>query len=544
MVEPMRDAVRPTRTGSPLRCRLLLLCLAGAATIAPAQMQSGAGQSAPAADSANPATVSGRVVNASNGLPVARALVRLNDRAILTTYDGKFEFDEVTGTDANLEANKPGFYPSIEPGGSSGIFLHTGQATTGLELRLYPEAIFTGTVTAPDGDPLPNILVSARRSMFSVSGRTWIPVAQIQTDSHGRYRVAVPSGDYKLMSAYSSQINGTDQAVLPVVLPAEDSSSPSSSIHIRSGEEQRLDLHPVTSRAHAVAVTFDVDLGHSFPRITARSSSGVTLSPPVRMQSGATRIELPNGTYTLGVSTFSNEGIEQGETNVTVAGRDVSGVVFHLAPLPKLPVELQVDSAAAAENRLPSLLQLGLMLESDQADADSINSSVFVTAERGGPMSFAAPPGSYRLRARNDNGDWYIKSVSYGTSDLLQQEIVVAPGSAGTPILVTVSNQTASLQGTCKLGGAPAACWVYLIPTTSSATTVFSERSNEQGIYNYAHLPPGSYQAIAFEQRHSADYSDPASLTPFATHVRSITVNVGEKPTLDLDTVPEAEMAR
>lgn len=543
MVEPMRETVRPIRTGSPIRYRLLLLCLAGAATLAPAQMQSGAGQSA-AADSTGPTTVSGRVVNANNGLPVARALVRLNDRAMLTTYDGKFEFDEVTDTGTNLEANKPGFYPSIEPGGSSGLFLRTGQPTTGLEIRLYPEAIFTGTVTAPDGEPLPNILVSARRNMFNGSGHTWIPVAQMQTDSHGRYRLTVPSGDYKLMSAYASQLNGTDQAVLPVVLPAENASSPSGSIHIRSGEEQRLDLHPVTSRAYTVAVTFDADLGHSFPRIAARSDNGITLSPSVRMEAGATRIELPNGTYTLSVSTFSTEGIEQGDTTVTVAGHDVSGVAFHLAPLPKLPVELLVDSAATAEDRPPNLLQFGLLLESDQADTDSINSSVFLAAQRGGTMSFSASPGSYRLRARNIGGSWYIKSVSDGTSDLLQQGVVVAPGSSGTPILVTISNQTASVQGTCKLSGAPAACWVYLIPTTPSATTVFPQRGNEQGIYNYAHLPPGSYQAIAFEQQHSADYSDPAALTPFATHVRSITVNAGDKPTLDLDTVSEAEMAR
>ena len=158
-------------------------------------------------------------------------------------------------------------------------------------------------------------------------------------------------------------------------------------------------------------------------------------------------------------------------------------------------------------------------------------------------MSFMVFPGNYRLRARNNGGSWYIKSVSYGSSDLLQQEVVVAPGGGGAPIRVTVSNQTASLQGTCKLGGVPAACWVYLIPTTPSATTVFMERGNEQGIYNYPHLPPGSYQTVAFEQRHSADYGDPSTLTPFATHVRAVTINAGEKPTLDLDTVSEAEMA-
>jgi hypothetical protein len=106
-----------------------------------------------------------------------------------------------------------------------------------------------------------------------------------------------------------------------------------------------------------------------------------------------------------------------------------------------------------------------------------------------------------------------------------------------------VSNQTASLQGRCTLGGVQASCWVYLVPTTPSANAVFTVRSNQQGVYQYAHLPPGSYQAVAFEQMHSADYSDAAVLAPFATHVRAVTVSAGEKPTLDLDTVSEAEMA-
>jgi hypothetical protein len=58
-----------------------------------------------------------------------------------------------------------------------------------------------------------------------------------------------------------------------------------------------------------------------------------------------------------------------------------------------------------------------------------------------------------------------------------------------------------------------------------------------------AHLPPGSYQAIAFEGRHSANYRDPASLAPFSSHARSVTVNAGDKPTLNLDAVPVAEVA-
>jgi hypothetical protein len=105
-----------------------------------------------------------------------------------------------------------------------------------------------------------------------------------------------------------------------------------------------------------------------------------------------------------------------------------------------------------------------------------------------------------------------------------------------------VSNQTGNLQGTVTLNGAPVACWVYLIPTTPSAVLVFSLRSNAEGSFTKTNLPPGSYEAIAFERRYSANFRDPGVLEPFAARVRSVTVNAGDKATLDLDAVPEAEL--
>ena len=532
----------PTWIQRHLWCRILLPCLLGMAVIAPAQMSSNS-----ASGSDAPVTISGQVLNEVSNLPIARALVQINGRAILTSYNGKFEFAQVSNSTGFVQVSKPGFYASIEPGGSSGVFLQTSHVATPLVLRLYPEAIFTGTVTEPDGDPLDHVVVSARRSMFNSSGHTWIPVAQAQTDSHGRFRLPVPAGDYKLASMYIPQINGTDKAVLPVTLPAKTSLNTSGFFHIRSGEEQQDNLHPVVSHAYAVTATFDSAAERGFPRIIARSSTGSAISLPVHFsrsdEDGAFKLELPSGTYTLIARVRSPDGIVEGETSVTVADHDVSGIVFHLEPVQTLPVELQVDSVATSDNPQPSLMQFGLMLEKSEADPDDFSFPVPLTAQRDGAMSFTASPGSYHLRARNNQGAWYIKSASYGVSDLLQQEFVVAPGAGGIPIRVTVSNQTASLQGTCTLSGVQAACWVYLIPTTSSASTVFTVRSNEQGIYNYTHLPPGSYQAIAFEQMHSVDYGDATVLAPYATHVRAVIVRAGEKPTLDLETVSEAEMA-
>jgi hypothetical protein len=62
------------------------------------------------------------------------------------------------------------------------------------------------------------------------------------------------------------------------------------------------------------------------------------------------------------------------------------------------------------------------------------------------------------------------------------------------------------------------------------------------GTYNVPYLPPGGYQAIAFERRHAADYRDPEALAAFTTRIRSVTVNPGDKSTLDLDAVGVAEL--
>jgi hypothetical protein len=216
--------------------------------------------------------------------------------------------------------------------------------------------------------------------------------------------------------------------------------------------------------------------------------------------------------------------------------------VFQFSPIPSIPVEMIVDTSSASDNsQPPTLAQLGLTLQNNQPDSERGDSTVRPTTRRDQSFVFTAQPGTYHVQGR-DTGAWYIKSVNYGDSDLLQQDLVVAPGASGTPIRVTMSNQTGGLQGTVNLNGAPAACWVYLIPSGPSAQSVFSFKSSSTGSYTSAHLPPGSYQAIAFEQRHSVNYSDPTRLAPFASHVQSITINAGDKPTLNLEAVPVAEV--
>lgn len=514
-----------------------------------AQVQStssttGFGSGTPIAPSTIPSSVAGQVINASTGAPISRALVRLNDRAILTDNEGKFRFDQNTESSANVLVSKPGYYAGTEFSEPGNLFLGSAQLAAPLELRLYPEALLTGTITGPDGTALSHISVSALRSVYDDVGHRWVSTGQAQTDSHGNFRIPVQAGDYRLETRYSPQDRTTGQAVLPITVPGESSSNTSQMIRIHGGEEQHFELRPAVSPTHAVTATTQPPSGRGFTRISARSSNGSTLQvgPTTNGSSGEMKIQLPQGTYTLTARMMSDpDAPEQADTTVTVPDHDISGVVLQFFPVPAIPVELVVDGSSMSDNTPPNLAQMGLTLQSEQADPDRSDSSVRLTTRRNQSYVFLVPPGSYQLAARN-GVSWYVKSASYGDSDLLQQQLVVAPGAAGTPIRIVVSDEMGGLQGTVKLNGDPSACWVYLIPGNAGVQTVYTTRSNSTGSYTFAHLPPGSYQAVAFERRHSADYRNPESLSPFSGQTHSVSINPGDKPTLNLDAVPVAEV--
>jgi hypothetical protein len=519
---------------------LLLVGLWNAAVWA--QMGNGADAGTATPSAATTGTVSGQVINAKTGTPVSRALVRLNDRAVMTDHEGKFEISQYTEESGNLQVIKPGYSTASDLFETGGQVLRLSQVTEPLELKLYPEALLTGTVTGPDGYPLPRILVNVNRSMYDDDFHRWNPAGQTVTDSHGNFRITVPAGEYRLETMYMPRNNITADAIFPVVLPSENSSEV---IRIRSGEEQHFDLHPSVSKTHAVTLAMEGS-ERGYPTIIARSSHGVPLRVNGVPNTGdGYKIDLPSGTYTLMATMNTPEGVEQGETAVTVTDHDVSGIVLRMSPVPRIPVEVVVDQGVASDDtstKAPSAAQFGLVLENESADARQGDPVAHLTPQRDGSYGFAVSPGSYRFAAHN-RSDWYIKSVNYGASDLLGQELVVTPGAGGMPIRVVVSNQTGSLQGTVKLNGEPAACWIYLVSRTASASPVISLRSSSDGTFTVQNLAPGSYEAVSFEYRHSADYANPESLATYSTHVKSVSIQAGDKGSLDLETVSAAELA-
>ena len=231
------------------------------------------------------------------------------------------------------------------------------------------------------------------------------------------------------------------------------------------------------------------------------------------------------------------------ETSVTVATGEVSGVVLNFMQVPSIPVTLSVDPTTTSDNSNaspPNLNQLGLFLQNVQPDPDSGNGQAPLQT-RNGYSFFTLPFGTYRLHARNGN-QWHIESATYGNSDLLQENLVAAPGAGGASIRLVVSNQTGTVQGATTLGSAGVASWIYLISTTPSLAPIISMRSRDDGSFSNSRVPPGSYRALALEQPRQLDFSDPAVAAPFTARMQSVTVEAGVQSSVSLDVVPFAEL--
>jgi hypothetical protein len=496
--------------------------------------------------------ISGQVLNALTGQPVSRALVRLDGQAVLADHEGKFEISGVTREIISIQVTKPGFYERLEPGrGNLGQQIKVTTLSGPVVIRLYPEALITGTVTAPSGDPIPQVLVEALRSTVDESGQRWTSAGRTPTDSRGNFRLPVAPGDYAIEVPYLPQNRDLKEAILPVVYPPIGSSIGLSTVHIASGTEQHLDLHPDIRSTHVVRLRVEADNAQGVPQLEARSSRSqlaMTLETPFAGAAGEVSTDLPSGSYTVAGTLTGPGGTEHADTNVTVGDHDVSGAVLRFQHVSSVPVQVIVDSVAPAstsdamtDTSPPSPQQLGLFLHSSDATPNLRQPDYPVQSSSNEPAGFRAPPGHYRIYARS-GGPWYVKSISIGGTDLLSQDLVIAAGTAGEVVQVVVSNQTALLTGVLKLDGKPASATIWLISNGASASPLIELRSSIEGNFNRAHLAPGSYLAIGFENSPSGNLLDPAVQTNYASYTKAFQVAAGETENLDLDAVPAAEL--
>jgi Carboxypeptidase regulatory-like domain len=522
----------------------------GGVTLGTPLVANGSNSSQPAATTAVVRTLQGRVVNALDGAAIARALVTLNNRSVLTDSEGRFSFPDFSDQQASARVTKPGFNQTATGSNMGNPNQRIANLDSTIELKLYPDAIISGTLTDADGVPLDRVQVTLLRQMLLPDGLRWQQIHGMQTNLHGEFRFREPGGRFRLSVGYA--VKG--DIVLPLTYPGHTSGDGLDYFEVTSGQEKQVDLRARTSPGYQVAVRVDPSdvRGVQFTAVTGNGESF-----PVMMtgqSQGAFLVSLPTGSFTLRGRMNDRDMSMEGSTRVTVTGPKSDPVVLHLEAAASLPIELSVDptsttstgssSGIAQSLQIPNVQQFNLRLHRLD-DNSTMNQDIPARMGDDKMQAFQVPPGHYRLIA-NGGGSWYIESATYGVTNAMTSDISIGSGGGGgTPIRIVVNNTKGKITGTVRYpssGQMPDMVWVYLIPRGPSLVPLSPIMLGNNGAASTTftmNVPPGSYLAVAMDHQATVDLRDSEVIAKFSTAAKTVDVTTSATATIDLDIAQE-----
>jgi len=218
------------------RVLVLVFAVACAIAVGSAQQpqQAPRDTSARAATPAAPATgrLSGRVVTGDSGRPIKRARVFISagelpgGRAMLTDDNGVFDFTDLPAGRYSINASKSGYiqlsYGQRRPlQAGTPLQLLDGQQLRGIDFALPRGGVISGRVSDETGEVMPGVGVQVLRYAYQQGNRQLIPAGQAQTDDRGVYRVwGLNPGEYYVSA--TARNDGVGRAVAQAAQAVQD----------------------------------------------------------------------------------------------------------------------------------------------------------------------------------------------------------------------------------------------------------------------------------------------------------------------------------
>lgn len=535
--------------------------------------------------------VRGIVLDAVTNKPIGRALVTAMETAVMTSSDGKFEFDlsfpslsAVGGSiprfrersaggnefQVPVMARRPGYLNMERP--SILTLPSKGSDDRELKIELTPESILRGRITIPAIEYPIGVQILLLRRQIQDGRATWAQTSMGLTNSRGEYRFAdLSAGNYKIMTREwvqvqngtladsGSQITGYPPAYYPNGTDIENEVP----IHIGKGETARADLslhaepyYRVNIPLMNVTATNGIGVGVSAESEDNSVSSGFSLgfNPRSQMIEGY----LPNGAYSVRATSFG--AAQSGATGrIDVAGGPVRGSPISLMPGGTIPVIVREEYTADISNGAPNG---AIMMNGGNGQSRSLSLALQPDQENGLGAGLRPPSGKgsddlvvenvwegkYRLSVMPFRG--YVASATSHGVDLLHNLLVVGPGGASAPIEITLRDDTAWLDGTVSIDGPAggdqdphgANLFIFCIPIGDSHGGRMQTAAAINGKFSLQNLAPGPYLVLAYSTFNPhLEYRNEEVLSQYESKGTMVTLAPGQKAEITVSNVIEDE---
>jgi hypothetical protein len=392
--------------------RVAILGLASLASLAVPLIAAQApppGQGGPQTPPTSTAVILGQVLDGSSNQPVAAAIVTLMGGAgppgkqrVMTGADGRFVFHGLPPGEFHVSASLTGYSsnPSRDPsgGGLGGLVigsmtdssesssasapvavpLTAGELATGVKLRLWKDAVVSGTVLDDRNEPAIGMMVQALRRVMAAGRAHFLPGPSVETDDRGAYRLtSLAPGDYI------------------VAVPQTPASVPTS---LMSGLIEGFAAPAETGRGDAGAMAiFDVMTSGVDP--TLAMNRGARMGDYMVASNGSVPILGADGSLQFYQTAFYPGVSDRARASVVSlkSGEERSEVNFNL----RLIRTSRMSGTAMGPHGPVANLGVRLVAPADGSGSESeFDVATAVTKSDGTFSLYGVPPGQFLLRAQ------------------------------------------------------------------------------------------------------------------------------------------------
>ena len=492
-------------------------------------------------------TLSGTVVNSVTGEPIARAMVRINgvvQRTAFSDSEGHFQIDGLPPVRVTLTAQKPGY--STEHGTG---WIQIGANTPAPALSLVPQSAIYGRVTDATGQAIEHVPIRLTARSLRDGRRIWEPRGMTETDDDGHFRfpnlmlgtyyvAAGPLVAEQLLAVGEKPKTGFAHVYYPGV-PDLAAALP---IQLNGGQQAEADFSLSAVPVYQVSGSISghlADQGVGFQLLTA-SGDQITLPTNFNMETGVFKLEgVPAGSYIVRAASQAGGEALRAETRVNVSS-DSEDLRLALAPAVSIPIVVRMESPGSSNTSTPARIPDRPPISVRLLPEDANTAESFSTFQPGGPGRSSmvlqnVDPGAYTADLV-PQPPWYVQSASYGQTNLLSDDITVAPGQSYSMEIV-LRDDSASLTGTVKssdVSHVPATVVVVPQPAGKVIPRVARNVFNE---FTVSGLVPGEYLVYAFDSIDDLEYSNADAFAPYASQAAHIALTGNQRGQVSLDLI-------